>query len=143
MKLRSILGIAAASAFAWSAGASAAWFGHGNGDGNHRFWFFHGQHAASSMWNGYEVQTPSQVDESAPWKANEPHMPGPIESRTSATTYSSNLGDVSYGTGASSSASGYGSGGFTSSRVASSDMSHFDNMSFASTVGRPYWMLDD
>ena len=57
MKLKSILGIAAASAFAWSAGANAAWFGHGQ---NHSF-FGNKQHVAGNQWNGYEVRTPSSV----------------------------------------------------------------------------------
>ena len=53
MKPRTLLAIAVAGTFAWSAGANAA-----------------------ESWNGYEVLTPSSVDESAPWRANEPHMPG-------------------------------------------------------------------
>ena len=133
MKVKAIVGIAAATAFAWSAGANAAWFGHGK----HHSFFGNKQQVAGSMWNGYEVQTPSSVDESAPWRANEAHMPGPIANQSFGTTYSS-LGDVSYGTGASSSAGGYGSGGF-----ASADMNHSSNMSFGTTTSRPYWMLDE
>jgi hypothetical protein len=41
---------------------------------------------AGSSWNGYEVRTPSSVDESAPWLANESHVPASASSMTFAST---------------------------------------------------------
>src|SRR5215210_4476583 len=103
MKVRHIVAMAAVGTFAWSAGAHANWFGDKFGK------FFHGdKYAASSMWNGYEVRTPSSVNESAPWLANEPHMPASMAYNTTAASgYGFQSG--SYASGASSSASGFGS----------------------------------
>lgn len=125
LKMKSILGIAAASAFALSAGANAAWFGHGNNasSGEHHSFFssmFHGHNTSTYMWNGYEVSTPSQVNESAPWMANQPHMPGTVAVQTSGNMISNMVGAVSdttaapYATGVSSNVSGYGTSGFDS-----------------------------
>ena len=131
LKMKSILGIAAASAFALSAGANAAWFGHGNdasNTGEHHSFFssmFHGKNTSTYMWNGYEVATPSQVNESAPWMANQPHMPGTVAVQTSGNMVSNMVGAVSnttadtygtgYASGASSGMSGYGTNGYDSS----------------------------
>ena len=126
MKLKSILGIAAAGAIALSAGANAAWFGHRdsvNNTGEHHSFFgslFHGKNTSTYMWNGYEVSTPSQVSESAPWLANQPHMPGNVAVQTSGNRISNMVGAVTntsgypYETGASSSAGAYGSTGYDS-----------------------------
>jgi hypothetical protein len=102
MKLKHMLGIALAGAFACSAGISAA-----------------------GAWNGYEVRTPSSVNESAPWLANQPHMPA--FAHRSAGLRSPALDDVSFGTGASSNAAGAGSVGFESTLM--------------SSTTTEYWML--
>ena len=129
MKLKSIVAIAAVGTFAWSAGANAGGFGDKFGK-----WFHGDRYAASgSMWNGYEVRTPSAVNESAPWLANEPHMPASMAYNT-AGRYSF-PGD-SYATGTSSTAGGFGSGSFDSTH-----MSH--NMSFGNSVGTPYWLMGE
>ncbi|HZN26135.1 MAG TPA: hypothetical protein VFB75_18060 [Burkholderiales bacterium] len=146
MKVKSIIGVAVAGAFAWSAGAHAGWFGDKFGK------FFHGdKHAASgSMWNGYEVRTPSSVNESAPWLANEPHMAAASAYHSaSANQYSFESG--SYGTGASSSASGFGTGGFDSMHMnygnsgsTSLQMRGYgSDMSFGNPEGTPYWLMGD
>ena len=69
---------------------------------------------AFSGWNSFEVRTPSQVDESAPWLANKPHTPAHMsQSFAAADSYSSS----SFGTGASSSRSGSGSAGYHSGHM--------------------------
>lgn len=102
---------------------------------------------AGNSWNGYEVRTPSSVDESAPWLANESHMPAsrstmtfatmdgdrtvidaPLVSSTSATVGEATntayteywlLGSESADIGASSGLAGTGSVGFDSSMSSS------------------------
>jgi hypothetical protein len=158
MKLKSIVGVMAASAFVWSAGANAAWFGHGNNSGEHHSFFssmFHGKNTATYMWNGYEVATPSQVDESAPWIANQPHMPGAVAVQTYGPRISNMVGAVSdtngaaYATGASSSVGAYGSTSYNSNDYNSSgygtrgsdsstNMNHEDTMSSGTSSGRSY-----
>jgi hypothetical protein len=92
MKRRSLVALGLAGAFACSSAAFAF-----------------------SGWNGYEVRTPSQVDESAPWLANDPHMPAHMrgQSFAAADSYASS----SFGTGASSWSGGSGSGGYHSGQM--------------------------
>ena len=52
MKSRTLLAVVVSGAFAAAAGANAA-----------------------DRWNSYEIETPSSVNESAPWLAHEPHAP--------------------------------------------------------------------
>jgi hypothetical protein len=146
MKLKSILGIAAVSALALSSGANAAWFGHGNNandtGGHHSFFgsLFHGKNTSTYMWNGYEVSTPSQVNESAPWMANQPHMPGAVAVQISGARISNMVGAVSdttgapYATGVSSSVNGYGTTGFDSNGygMTTYDSNGYGNNSFHS-----------
>jgi hypothetical protein len=131
MKLGTIVGVAVAGVFAWSAGANAGGFA------KHGSWFGGDKHASSSMWNGYEVRTPSSVNESAPWLANEPHMAGFSHQSASASS-SDRFGDATYGTGASSGVSGFGSGGFDSTQ-----MNRGNDTSFGSQGGTPYWLMGD
>ena len=147
MKLKTIAALAAAGTFAWSAGANANWFGS-------HFGSFKGdRHAASSTWNGYEVQTPVSVNESAPWRAREGHLP--MASFNSQSSYgstsfgSTEYGSAPYATG-STHGSGSGSGSFASSaqtidmssRGPMSSMS-FADRSFGSSAGTPYWLLGE
>jgi hypothetical protein len=84
MKSKTFAAMAVASAFACSTGAFAG-----------------------NTWNGYEVRTPSAVDESAPWLANEPHMPGMASTMTFASAGSDRIAaDAPLASGASPTASG-------------------------------------
>jgi hypothetical protein len=127
MKSKTFVAMAVAGAFACSTGA-----------------------LAGNTWNGYEVRTPSAVDESAPWLANEPHMPGmastmnfasmssdrsvidsPLASGASPSASGINtayteywlLGAEGSDIGASSGASGAGSVAFDSSSIAGGEVS--------------------
>ena len=145
MKLKSIVAMAAVGTFACSAGAHAGWFGDKFGK------FFHGDKYATSggMWNGYEVRTPSSVNEAAPWLANEPHMPASMAYNT-AGRYAA-PSEESYATGTSSMASGAGSGSFDSTQTSYSGggffskhhMSYGTDMSFGNPAGTPYWLLGE
>jgi hypothetical protein len=96
MKSKTLLTIAVAGAFACSAGAHAG-----------------------SNWNGHEVQTPSSVNESAPWLANESHAPGAASTLTFASTHADRSAmEVPIATGASSSTSAAGLGAFSSNDTA-------------------------
>ena len=142
MKLKAIAALAAAGTFAWSAGANANWFS------KHFSSFKSDRHAASSTWNGYEVRTPSSVNESAPWLANEGHLPAAsynMQYSYGSTAY----GNPSYGTG-STFGSGSGTGSFDSSAhpMHMSSMGAMSSMSFAdrsfgSSAGTPYWLLGE
>jgi hypothetical protein len=157
MKLKSVVAMAAVGAFTWSAGANANWFGDKFGN------WFHGDKraASSSMWNGYEVRTPSSVNEAAPWLANEPHMAASMGYNT-ASVSGYGFGSDSYATGASSTTTGFGSGGFDSTHMSygsggygstshsasgrggffSKHMSYSTDMSFGNPAGTPYWLGD-
>jgi hypothetical protein len=155
MKLKAVVAMAAAGAFTWSAGANAGWFGDKFGK-----WFHGDKHAASSMWNGYEVRTPSSVNESAPWLANEPHMPAPMR-YTTASASGYQFQSDSYATGASSTTAGFGGGGFDSTHMSygsghgstqsthggsaffSKHMGYSSDMSFGNSAGTPYWLMGD
>jgi hypothetical protein len=110
MKLKHMVGIALAGAFVWSAAASAtpAWKG---------------------AWNGYEVRTPSSVNESAPWLANEPHMAvyGNDRFTSHRARHSSRSVDHTpmSGTGTSASVAGSGSVGFDSNQASSTSTTEY------------------
>jgi len=120
MKPRSLVAIAVAGTFAWSAGALA----HG-------------------FERSVEVQTPASVSESAPWLTGQPHLAG--SSAQPSTRMSSlaheQLNDSSTATGASSGMSAYGSGGYDSTD------STLSNASDRPMIGRvkhvEYWLLGD
>jgi hypothetical protein len=63
MKSKTLVATAVAGAFACSTGAFAG-----------------------NSWNAHEVRTPSSVDESAPWLANESHTPASASTMTFAST---------------------------------------------------------
>jgi len=140
MRLKAIAAMAAAGAFAWSAGANANWFS------NHFGSFKGDRHAASSTWNGYEVRTPSSVNESAPWLANEGHLP--MASYNTQYSYGSTSYESSaYGTGSTYGGSGFGTAGFDSSKkpmhMSSMSRMSFGDRSFGNSAGTPYWLMGD
>jgi hypothetical protein len=120
MKARSLIAIAVAGTFAWSAGA-----------------------LASGFQRSVEVQTPASVSESAPWLTGQPHLAG--WSAQGSTRMSrlprEQLSDSSTATGASSGMSAYGSAGYDSTD------STLSSASDSPMVGRvkhvEYWLLGD
>jgi len=92
MKAKTLIGMAVAGTFAWSAGA-----------------FAHGGSAS------YEVRTPSSVSESAPWLTGHPHLAGWLSNDMHAMQGNHRFSDDPYATGSSSNMSGSGSVAYDSS----------------------------
>ena len=97
MKTKTLLAMAVAGSFAWSAGAFAG-----------------GVHYST------EVETPIQVSESAPWLAADRFSPAGSESDMIASVESTPSTDADFAIGSSSHASGSGSVGFDSTHASSS-----------------------
>jgi len=129
MKSRTLMALAVASTFA-CAGAFA-------GSGHH------GTHMSSQ--SSYEVQTPSSVNESAPWLTNHATL---SDGRSADTTIGFQEGQFSDGpVGTSSSMSGSGNGGYDSTTptrspddLSMSSMQTIDNGDSVTFV--EYWLLD-
>jgi hypothetical protein len=120
MKPRSLVAMAVAGTFVWSAGALA--------NGSQR---------------SVEVQTPASVSESAPWLTGQPHLAG--SSAQASTRMSSlahqQLSDSSTASGASSGMSAYGSGGYDSTDSTLSSAS--DRPMIGRVKHVEYWLLGD
>src|SRR5712671_6342349 len=99
MKSKTILALTVAGTFAFSGAVFAG--------GVHR--------------SSVEVQTPSSVDESAPWLTGRPHLGGWTSQDRMSGTNNEQSSD-SIGVGASSAMNGSGSGGYDSATSSASDM---------------------
>jgi hypothetical protein len=120
MKSTSLIAVAVAGTFAWSAGAVA----HG-------------------VQRSVEVQTPASVNESAPWLTGQPHAAGwsaQGSTRTSSVAHNQ-LSDASMGSGATSGMSADGSAGYDSTD------STLSSVSDSPMIGRvkhvEYWLFGD
>ena len=113
MKAKTLIGMAVAGTFAWSAGALA----HGGGSGA-----------------SYEVQTPSSVSESAPWLTGHQYLAGWVSNDMHAMQGNHRFSDDPYATGSSSNMSGSGSVAYDSSMSTTStgDVASVD-----------YWLLGE
>jgi hypothetical protein len=104
----------------------------------------HGAQHSSSHSTSIEVQTPSSVNESAPWLANQPHSAGWATQQPS-TAMGMQEGQFSDGpVGTSSSIGGSGSAGFDSMSSTGFDSS-MSGIGFdvSSLGGVEYWLLGD
>ena len=137
MKRNTLMALAVAGTFACG-GAFAGPFhfgGHQSGNG--------GMQASSA-----EAITPSSVNESAPWLANQPHSAGWMGNAGTMNT-TVGISDDFYGNsvGASSAESAWGSGGYDSVSMSSTpgyDASIYGlDYSLNDTGGVDYWLLGD
>jgi hypothetical protein len=104
----------------------------------------HGKHHSSMHGSGVEVATPSAVNESAPWLANQMHSAGwSTQSSTSTVlTMDDSLHSHSF-VGASSDLGGSGSGGFDSMSMSNSGFdSSLPGLDY-SLSGVDYWLWGD
>ena len=97
MNTKTLLAMAVAGSFAWSAGAFAGGVHHST-----------------------EVETPMQVSESAPWLAADRFAPARFESLMIAGVESTHSTDADFAIGSSAHAIGAGSAGFDSTHASSS-----------------------
>src|SRR3954468_14621292 len=138
MKSRTLMALTVAGTFACG-GAIAGPFHFGMHNGN------------SGMQNGaqassYEAITPSSVNESAPWLANQPHSAGWMGNGGAPNNVVGLLSDDA-AVGASASTGGSGYGGFDS--LGMGDTQGYDasiyglDYSLNDTGGVDYWLLGD
>jgi len=120
MTPRTLIAVAVAGTFAWSAGALA----HG-------------------LQRGVEIQTPASVSESAPWLTGQPHLAGWSAQRAThvSSLASEQPTNSSMAMGASSGMSGSGSAGYDSTD------STLSSASDSPMIGRvkhvEYWLLGE
>jgi hypothetical protein len=130
MKSRTLTALAVAGAFACG-GAFAGGMHHA------------AQHS-STQGRGFEVSTPSSVDESAPWLANQAHSAGWASPDSTHTVIGMQEGLHSDPIGASSALGGSGSGGYDSMSSLGYDSSIYGlDYSLNDTGGVDYWLLGD
>jgi hypothetical protein len=135
MKSKTLMTLAVAGSFACGGAAFAG-----------PFHFPHGAQQTSMQGSAEEVMTPSSVDESAPWLANEAHSAGWIDHGSGSAVIGMQEGLFSDGpVGSSSSLGGSGSGGFDSMSLSDSGAGYDASVygldySLNEPSGADYWL---